>query len=171
MSILWNQMGSTMRSIIFNEWLAKAIRNGHNTARKHIKQNRHRSTKTPATSAHQASQRMPCPPFIYCLTTEAIPMAYKHHQESPCVENGGRETDSPSIPSSHKHRKHVVEGQGCSWTDHHSHSSNSTGQHFLSVTLTWKISPLKNNRGWKILSLGIIVLIWLCNSYFLYFSL
>ncbi|KAJ6993410.1 hypothetical protein NC653_016520 [Populus alba x Populus x berolinensis] len=27
----------------------------------------------------------------------------------PCVENGGRETDSPSIPSSHENRKHVVE--------------------------------------------------------------
>jgi hypothetical protein len=27
----------------------------------------------------------------------------------PCVENSGRETDSPSIPSSHKNRKHVVE--------------------------------------------------------------
>ena len=35
-------------------------------------------------------------------------MAYKHHQESPVLKMAaGRQ--SPGIPSSHKHRKHVVE--------------------------------------------------------------
>jgi hypothetical protein len=53
---------------------------------------------------------MPCPLFIYCLTTEASPIdGLQASPRKPCVENGGRETDSPSIPSSHKNRKHVVE--------------------------------------------------------------
>lgn len=108
MSILWNQMGSTMRSTIFNEWLAKAIRNWHNTARKHIKQNRHPSTITPATSAPGIPTHA-MPPVHLLPNYRGEPDGLQASPRKPCVENGGRETDSPSIPSSHKNRKHVVE--------------------------------------------------------------
>lgn len=48
---LVTQMGTTMRPTIFNERLAKALRNWHHTAKQHVKQNRHSGTVTPATSA------------------------------------------------------------------------------------------------------------------------
>ncbi|KAG6744095.1 hypothetical protein POTOM_052804 [Populus tomentosa] len=48
---LVTQMGTTMRPTIFNERLAKALRNWHQTAKQHVKQNRHSGTVTPATSA------------------------------------------------------------------------------------------------------------------------
>jgi len=171
MSILWNQMGSTMRSTIFNEWLAKAIRNWHNTARKHIKQNRHPSTITPATSAPGIPAHAMSPVHLlpnYRGEPDRWPTSITKKALCWKWRPGDRQPQYSKFSQKQKTccRKR---GQGCSWTDHHSHSSNSTGQYFLSVPLTWKISTSKNNRGWKILSLGIIVLIWLCNSYFCIF--
>jgi len=93
MSILWNQMGSTMRSTIFNEWLAKALRNWHNTA----------NECAPGIPTHAM------PPVHLVPNYRGEPDGLQASPRKPCVENGGWETDSPSIPSSHKHRKHVVE--------------------------------------------------------------
>ncbi|KAF7144144.1 hypothetical protein RHSIM_Rhsim05G0183600 [Rhododendron simsii] len=48
---LVTQMGSTMKPTIFNDQIAKALRNWHQTAKKHIKQNRHSpGTVTPLQS-------------------------------------------------------------------------------------------------------------------------
>ncbi|RDX82195.1 MLO-like protein 6, partial [Mucuna pruriens] len=47
---LVTQMGSTMKPTIFNERVAKALRNWHQTAKKHIKQNRRLQFQTPLSS-------------------------------------------------------------------------------------------------------------------------
>ena len=41
-------MGTTMKPTIFNEQIARALRNWHQTAKKHIKQNRHSHSVTPS---------------------------------------------------------------------------------------------------------------------------
>ncbi|XWS59699.1 hypothetical protein CRYUN_Cryun08bG0144200 [Craigia yunnanensis] len=47
---LVTQMGSTMKPTIFNERVANALRNWHQSAKKHIKYNRHSGTTTPLSS-------------------------------------------------------------------------------------------------------------------------
>ncbi|KAK6942833.1 Mlo-related protein [Dillenia turbinata] len=47
---LVTQMGSTMKPTIFNERVAKALRNWHQSAKKHIKQSKHSGVATPSSS-------------------------------------------------------------------------------------------------------------------------
>ncbi|GFZ14287.1 seven transmembrane MLO family protein [Actinidia rufa] len=54
----WAWMGTTMKPTIFNEQIARALRNWHQTAKKHIKQNRHSQSVTPfptGTPVHSMS--------------------------------------------------------------------------------------------------------------------
>ena len=43
-------MGSSMKPTIFNDRVAKALRNWHHTARKHVKEGKHSSAVTPLSS-------------------------------------------------------------------------------------------------------------------------
>ncbi|XP_058215936.1 MLO-like protein 6 [Rhododendron vialii] len=58
---LVTQMGSTMKPTVFNDQVAKALRSWHQTAKKHVKQNRHSpgmvtpSQSRPGTPLHGAS--------------------------------------------------------------------------------------------------------------------
>lgn len=99
-------MGSTMKPTIFNDKVAKALRNWHHTAKKHIKQNRHSpGTVTPL-------QSRPGTPLH-----GASPVHHLHHYRSeidsvstsPRVSNVVWESDGP--PSRHRDRNRDLVAQ------------------------------------------------------------
>ncbi|CAK7343000.1 unnamed protein product [Dovyalis caffra] len=102
---LVTQMGSTMRPTIFNERLAKGLRNWHHTARKHIKQNRHSGTVTPTTSA-PGTPRHAMSPVHLLRNNRGEPDGIQASSRKSDAEDGGRKTDSSG---SYKHTKHGVE--------------------------------------------------------------
>lgn len=128
---LVTQMGSTMKPTIFNDQVAKALRNWHQTAKKHIKQNLHSpGTVTPLQSRpgtplhgvspvhllrHYRSEidSVSTSPRVWTPLHGASPVHLLHHYRSeidsvgtsPRVsnfENGVWESDGP--PSRHRDR-------------------------------------------------------------------
>ncbi|RVW39808.1 MLO-like protein 6 [Vitis vinifera] len=89
---LVTQMGSTMKPTIFNDRVAKALRNWHHAARKHIKQSKQSSAVTPVSVGQalpfqvgQAPPYMACPLFIYSATTAVSSTVFKHLLECPIL--------------------------------------------------------------------------------------
>lgn len=124
-------MGTTMKPTIFNDQVAKALRNWHQTAKKHIKQNLHSpGTVTPlpsrpGTPLHEVSpvhllrhyrseiDSVSTSPRVWTPLHGASPVHLLHHYRSeidsvgtsPRVsnfENGVWESDGP--PSRHRDR-------------------------------------------------------------------
>ncbi|RVW98720.1 MLO-like protein 6 [Vitis vinifera] len=111
---LVTQMGSTMKPTIFNDRVAKALRNWHHAARKHIKQSKQSSAVTPVSSrAGTPFSSRPGTPLHGMSPVHLL----RHHrseldsvQTSPRMsnfDNEGPETDE------YRHREDI------SWSEHH----------------------------------------------------
>nr|ALI93622.1 MLO11 [Vitis pseudoreticulata] len=111
---LVTQMGSTMKPTIFNDRVAKALRNWHHAARKHIKQSKQSSAVTPVSSrAGTPFSSRPGTPLHGMSPVHLL----RHHrseldsvQTSPRMSNfdhEGPETDE------YRHREDI------SWSEHH----------------------------------------------------
>lgn len=107
-------MGSTMKPTIFNDRVAKALRNWHHAARKHIKQSKQSSAVTPVSSrAGTPFSSRPGTPLHGMSPVHLL----RHHrseldsvQTSPRMsnfDNEGPETDE------YRHREDI------SWSEHH----------------------------------------------------
>ncbi|XP_050215043.1 MLO-like protein 6 [Mercurialis annua] len=109
---LVTQMGSSMRPTIFNERVATALRNWHQTAKKHIKHNKGSVTpisSRPATPTHPMSP-------VHLLRH------YRSEMDSPRRSNFGWETDSPSHPN-------LENGSSSHNPNHENGSSSQTPKH------------------------------------------
>ncbi|KDP44089.1 hypothetical protein JCGZ_05556 [Jatropha curcas] len=112
---LVTQMGSSMKPTIFNERVAAALRNWHQTAKKHIKHRKGSITplsSRPATPSHNMS-----PVHLLRYYRNEIDSL----QNSPRRSNFGWETESPS-PS------HPNYGEGSS-SHHPNHDEGSSSHH------------------------------------------
>lgn len=91
------QMGSSMKPTIFNERVAKALRNWHHTAKKHVKKNKGSASVTPMSSR-------PGTPSHHAMSPVHLLRYYRNEVDS--LQNSPRrsveyyDTDSPS-PSHH----------------------------------------------------------------------
>ncbi|KAJ9178152.1 hypothetical protein P3X46_010061 [Hevea brasiliensis] len=114
---LVTQMGSSMKPTIFNERVAAALRNWHQTAKKQIKRNK--GSVTPLSS------RPPTP--SHHMSPVHLLRYYRNEldslQNSPRRSNVGWETDSPS-PS------HPNYGEGSSSSHYPNHGEDSSSHHY-----------------------------------------
>ncbi|GMI92312.1 MILDEW RESISTANCE LOCUS O 6 [Hibiscus trionum] len=98
---LVTQMGSNMKPTIFNERVATALKNWHQTAKKHVKSNKGSVTTTPLSSIPNTPSRQTSP--IHLLKHYRSEMDSIHNSPGRLsfdIEQS--ETDSPS-PSYHNH--------------------------------------------------------------------
>lgn len=105
-------MGSTMKPAIFNERVATALRNWHNTAKKHIKQNRGSGFQSPMSTRSITPAHSMSPAHIlrpYHSETDTHPTTsptrlnfetynpYEAYSPSPSNKVEARATSSSSI--------------------------------------------------------------------------
>ncbi|KAK7324953.1 hypothetical protein VNO77_28932 [Canavalia gladiata] len=116
---LVTQMGSTTKLTIFNERVAIALRNWHNTAKNHIKQNRRLRLQTPLSSRPTTPAHSISPVHLLRYyrsemdtnpTTTPLRSNFQAHHPY--------ESDSPSPPNSH-HLKAKVNAASSSSIQHH----------------------------------------------------
>ncbi|KHN25048.1 MLO-like protein 6 [Glycine soja] len=114
---LVTQMGSTMKPTIFNERVARALRNWHHTAKKHVKQNRGLQLQTPSSAPStpnqpksQANLLRQCHSEMYTYPTSPIRFDSEAHHPY--------EIDSPPSSISH-HHKSKVNASSSSSIHHH----------------------------------------------------
>jgi len=110
-------MGSTMKPTIFNERVARALRNWHHTAKKHVKQNRGLQLQTPSSAPStpnqpksQANLLRQCHSEMYTYPTSPIRFDSEAHHPY--------EIDSPPSSISH-HHKSKVNASSSSSIHHH----------------------------------------------------
>ncbi|OVA18109.1 Mlo-related protein [Macleaya cordata] len=123
---LVTQMGSSMKSTIFNDRVATALRKWHHTARKHIKQNQQSRTVTPMSSrpVTPMSSRPATP--THGLSPVHLLRYYRNEvdslQTSPRLSNMENDNwDSEGSPSPMHH--HQTDGS----SSHHHRSNLGTG--------------------------------------------
>ncbi|KAJ0045191.1 hypothetical protein Pint_06073 [Pistacia integerrima] len=97
---LVTQMGTSMRSTIFNDRVAEALKSWHHTAKKQTKHGKHSETTTPFSAGHKL-QLMECPQLISCITilTAALTATILHPRDLPTsITNDGTPRASTCIP-------------------------------------------------------------------------
>lgn len=111
-------MGSTMKPTIFNERIANALRRWHQSAKKHIKQNRHSGSVTPTSAPDTPSHAMS--PVHLLRNYKVEPDTVQTSPRKFYFDNESWETGSPhtSLPKrqnevspSHHHSNHGLEDE------------------------------------------------------------
>ncbi|KAK1314461.1 MLO-like protein 2 [Acorus calamus] len=115
---LIGKMGSNMKSTIFNERVATALRKWHHTARKHLKESRKSGSATPTSTSHPATPANGISP-VHLLQNYRISDADSHHHrhERWEIEDSTTTTDEGGSSSYHHQREkqrgmEVFEGGG-----------------------------------------------------------
>lgn len=104
MYFIWCQMGSTMKPTIFNDRVAKALRNWHHAARKHVKESKHSSTVTPLSSRPGTPLHGMSPVHLLRNYRSQLDSVQMSPRESN-FDNDGQETDE------HSHREDMTWSQ------------------------------------------------------------
>ncbi|KAG8644577.1 hypothetical protein MANES_11G142400v8 [Manihot esculenta] len=131
---LVTQMGSSMKPTIFNERVAAALRNWHQTAKKQIKRNKGSITpmsSKPTTPSHHIS-----PVHLLRYYQNDI----HNLQDSPRRSNFGWETDSPS-PS------HPNYGEGSSSSHYLNRGDDSISHHYSFQQQQIELNNIESDRN------------------------
>lgn len=107
-------MGSNMKSTIFNERVATALKNWHHTAKKHIKQNKGSVTVTPFSSRPNTPSHHTSPVHLLKNYRPSEMADSVHTSPRRSVEQWDTDSPSPSHTnygdgSSSHHRNNMVE--------------------------------------------------------------
>ncbi|XP_057471303.1 MLO-like protein 6 [Actinidia eriantha] len=118
---LVTQMGTTMKPTIFNEQIARALRNWHHTAKKHIKQNRHSHSVTPSPTGTPVHGMSPVHLLRhYRSEIDSVQNSPRHSnfdndfwkaEDSPshCHDNEGQELSSVSTAPRDPRAQHDID--------------------------------------------------------------
>ncbi|KAJ0100918.1 hypothetical protein Patl1_06138 [Pistacia atlantica] len=94
---LVTQMGTSMRSTIFNDRVAEALKSWHHTAKKHTKHGKHSETTTPFSSRPQTPTHGMSP--VHLLHNHPNRSADSYHPSPPRPSNFDNERWEPREPS------------------------------------------------------------------------
>ncbi|KAF8009014.1 hypothetical protein BT93_J0105 [Corymbia citriodora subsp. variegata] len=132
---LVTQMGSTMKPTIFNERVAKALRNWHQTAKKHIKHNKGSVTpmsSRPATPSHHMSP-------VHLLRHYRSEMDSMHTSSRPSNFDADQHDNESPSPT------HLHQGDGSSFY-HNPNTEHGVVDHERAVHLASTPQPTTRNQ-------------------------